>query len=211
MLTVSSDNFIAILLSYDFIKSLAVIVIFLIYLVIIRPFRIFAIPKMLTRIGICIIFLIASLLCVFGLITASYHQGGSIFSYLEASSTNSLFVILYVHCCFFPLSNIFTYTALYEFICAQSPHSMKGLLIGLSFAIKGFFQVLAAAMIIPFFFIDYHYLNCGVYYYMMNCVVGVVILWFMCVWLDVTSIVKEKTFVTYIAMLKNIIQKLIRK
>ena len=175
MLTVSSDNFIVILLSYDFINSLAVIVIFLIYLVIIRPFRIFAIPKMLKRIGIGIIFLIASLLSVFGLITASYHQGGCIFSYLEASSTNSLFVIFFVQCCFFPLSNIFIYTALYEFICAQSPHSMKGLLIGLSFAIKGFFQVLAAAMLIPFLFIDFHYLNCGVYYYMMNCVVGVVI------------------------------------
>ena len=50
---------------------------------------------------------------------------------------------------------------------------MKGLLIGLSFAIKGFFQALAAA--IPFIFIDFLYLNCGVYYYMMNCVVGVVI------------------------------------
>ena len=28
------------------------------------------------------------------------------------------------------LSVIFIYPALYEFICAQSPHSMKGLLIG---------------------------------------------------------------------------------
>ena len=169
------------LLSYNFFNSLAVIVILLIYLVIIRPFRIFAIPKMLKRIGIGIIFLIASLLCVFGLITASYHQSGNdncIFNDVEASITNSLlekFVVLFVQCCFFPLANIFIYTALYEFICAQSPHSMKGLLIGLSFAIKGIFQALAAAMVFPFIFIDSRYLNCGVYYYMMNCVVGVVI------------------------------------
>ena len=175
IITVNTDNFIITLLSCDFINSLVVIVILLIYLVIIRPFRFFAIPKMLKRIGIGIIFLIASLLCVFGLITASYHQNGCIFSYFEASSTNSLFVILFVQCCFFPLSNIFIYTALYEFICAQSPHSMKGLLIGLSFAIKGFFQALAAAMVFPFMLFDFHYLNCGVYYYMMNCVVGVVI------------------------------------
>ena len=53
---------------------------------------------------------------------------------------------------------------------------MKGLLIGLSFAIKGFFQALAAAMVIPFISINFRNLNCGVYYYMMNCVVGVVIL-----------------------------------
>ena len=174
-----------ILLSYNFFNSLAVIVILLIYLVIIRPFRIFAIPKMLKRIGIGIIFLIASLLCVFGLVIASYHQTGNdkcifrYFSNFEASNSNSIlqnFVILFVQCCFFPLSNIFVYTALYEFICAQSPHSMKGLLIGLSFAIKGFYQALAAAMVFPFMSIDFHYLNCGVYYYMMNCVVGVVIL-----------------------------------
>ena len=173
-----STNFVK-LLSYNFFNSLAVVVILLIYLVIIRPFRIFAIPKMLKRIGIGIIFLIASLLCVFGLITASYLQSGNdycIFIDVEASITSSpleKFVVLFVQCCFFPLTNIFIYTALYEFICAQSPHSMKGLLIGLSFAIKGFFQALAAA--IPFIFIDFRYLNCGVYYYMMNCVVGVVI------------------------------------
>ena len=53
---------------------------------------------------------------------------------------------------------------------------MKGLLIGLAFAIKGCFQALAAAMVFTFMFIDFHYLNCGAYYYMMNCVVGVVIL-----------------------------------
>ena len=152
---IDSSNTFDILLSYNSFNSLAVIVILLIYLVIIRPFRIFAIPKILKRIGIGIIFLIASLLCVFGLVTASYHQSGNdfcIFNNYGVSNTNSLlhnFIILFVQCCFFPLSNIFIYTALYEFICAQSPHSMKGLLIGLSFAIKGFFQALAAAMVFP--------------------------------------------------------------
>ena len=29
---------------------------------------------------------------------------------------------------------------------------------------------------LPLMFIDFHYLNCGVYYYIMNSVVGVVIL-----------------------------------
>ena len=161
--------------------TIFLVVILLIYLVIIRPLRILGIPKMLKRIGIDIIFLIASLLCVFGLVTASYYQSGNdncIFSYFEVSYTNSRtqkFVILFVKFCFFPLFNIFIYTALYEFICAQSPHSMKGLVIGLYFALKGFFQALAAAMIIPFIVIDFRYLNCGVYEYMMNCVVGVVI------------------------------------
>ena len=36
-----------------------------------------------------------------------------------------------------------------EFISAQSPHSMKGLLIGVFFAIKGFFQLISSIALVP--------------------------------------------------------------
>ena len=36
-----------------------------------------------------------------------------------------------------------------EFISAQSPHSMKGLLIGVFFAIKGFFQLISSSALVP--------------------------------------------------------------
>ena len=36
-----------------------------------------------------------------------------------------------------------------EFISAQSPHSMKGLLIGVFFAIKGFFQLISSIALLP--------------------------------------------------------------
>ena len=39
---------------------------------------------------------------------------------------------------------------IFEFISAQSPHSMKGLLIGVFFAIKGVFQVISSVMLFPF-------------------------------------------------------------
>ena len=42
---------------------------------------------------------------------------------------------------------ILLYIAAYEFICSQSPHAMKGLLIGTFFAIKGVFQLLGIVMI----------------------------------------------------------------
>ena len=42
-------------------------------------------------------------------------------------------------------------TATLEFISAQSPQSMKGFLIGLFFAIRGFFQLLNALITVPFF------------------------------------------------------------
>ena len=39
---------------------------------------------------------------------------------------------------------------IFEFISAQSPHSMKGLLIGVFFAIKGIFQLISSMMLFPF-------------------------------------------------------------
>ena len=73
------------------------------------------------------------------------------------------------------LSNMLIYIALYEFICSQSPHSMKGLLIGLVFAIKGLFYVIAASLALPFALaMDNTHISCGVSYYVMNAGVGVV-------------------------------------
>ena len=40
-------------------------------------------------------------------------------------------------------------TTTLEFISAQSPHSMKGLLVGVSFAIQGLFQLLGITAILP--------------------------------------------------------------
>ena len=41
-------------------------------------------------------------------------------------------------------------TTIFEFISAQSPHSMKGLLIGMFYAIRGTFKFLGAVSILPF-------------------------------------------------------------
>ena len=41
-------------------------------------------------------------------------------------------------------------TTALEFISAQSPHSMKGLIVGLFFAIEGLFQLISAVALIPF-------------------------------------------------------------
>ena len=37
-------------------------------------------------------------------------------------------------------SHMLIYTAVFEFICSQSPHSMKGLLIGVLYVIRGLYQ-----------------------------------------------------------------------
>ena len=66
-----------------------------------------------------------------------------------------------------------------EFISAQSPHSMKGFLIGVFFAIKGLFQFIGAAAVVPFALpsIWDHVnalTNCGFGYYLFTLVVALI-------------------------------------
>ena len=64
-------------------------------------------------------------------------------------------------------------TSAFEFISAQSPHSMKGLLVGLLFAIKGLFQLSSAFLLLPFSLPHYwatigqNALNCGFGYFVI--------------------------------------------
>ena len=92
-------------------------------------------------------------------------------SYLDSDFKGAL---VYLQDSLYSLSNMLLYVGLYQFVCAQSPQSMKGLLIGLSFAIRGLFQLLPAALLIPFVYIQQSFPSCGMDYYLMNVVVGVV-------------------------------------
>ena len=74
-------------------------------------------------------------------------------------------------------------TSTLEFISAQSPHSMKGFLVGIFFAIKGLFQFLESITIIPFSLnhpLGIHkskassFISCGFLYLLFTCVVGLV-------------------------------------
>ena len=66
-----------------------------------------------------------------------------------------------------------------EFISAQSPHSMKGLLVGVFFAIKGLFQLSSAILLLPFslpevwsegeFISSPRAMNCGFGYFLITC------------------------------------------
>ena len=69
-------------------------------------------------------------------------------------------------------------TTTLEFISAQSPHSMTGLLIGIFFAIKGFFQLLGFITTLPFsvtnFWINKAVFSCGFIYLLLTCIVGLI-------------------------------------
>ena len=159
------------------------------YLCLLRPFISRYIPGMLKRMGVGISLVVASLICTFLMDTAAHAQEKNanicMFSYesydkLNSTAAAALYAsfqdtpALVIQRCLGALSDMLIYIALYEFVCAQSPHSMKGLLIGLSFAMKGFFETIAAVVMIPFFFIRTSFPSCGMDYYLMNICLGVV-------------------------------------
>ena len=76
-------------------------------------------------------------------------------------------------------------TTAFEFISAQSPHSMKGFLIGVFYTVQGTFKFLGTVSMLPFsvsaiWASDYmkthlpSITNCGFGYLLLNCIVGVV-------------------------------------
>ena len=74
---------------------------------------------------------------------------------------------------------MFYYTAIYEFICSQSPHAMKGLVIGTFFAIKGIFQLLGVLITyIPFVTHEWTIArtlpSCGFVYYLINAIIALI-------------------------------------
>ena len=68
------------------------------------------------------------------------------------------------------------YIAVYEFICAQSPCAMKGLVIGAFFAIKGVFQLLSVVVTYLPFALGWKteriFPSYGFVYYLINAIVA---------------------------------------
>ena len=82
---------------------------------------------------------------------------------------------LAIPCTLNALGYTFLYTSAYEFICAQSPHAMKGLLIGTFFTVKGVFQLISA--LITFSFSKWNktlLLSCGSVYYLINVLIALI-------------------------------------
>jgi peptide/histidine transporter 3/4 len=80
--------------------------------------------------------------CVFH-ITLSYHKK------LVVDSLNMHWAVLIPPYLFLGIGPLMVIATTLEFISAQSPQSMKGLLVGVFFAIRGLFQFLNSIIIIP--------------------------------------------------------------
>ena len=157
------------------------------YIIFIRPFMQNFYLTMLKRVGVGVFLLVLSVTCSFVAITINHETKLSanstkicmldseinIINFTTASQSVTAMAFL-LQQCLYALSAMFLYPALYEFICAQSPHAMKGMLIGLSFAMKGLFQLLGFALGMLILFINKCFLSCAIDFYILTLVVGVV-------------------------------------
>ena len=158
----------------------------LLYLCFLRPFIHRCIPGMLKRIGLGMAMLLISSLCILTIdVIGHIHFSNNVCFFDndyfashvdERDNLNiSVYYILFPYA-LSALGYVLFHIAVYEFICSQSPHAMKGMLIGTLFTVKGIFQFIGATVIlIPF--TSWHskasFPSCGFVYYLINVVIAV--------------------------------------
>ena len=166
-------------------SPLLIVVCIPLYLCFLRPFISQYLPGMLKRMGLGMFIVLLSLIVSFSMDTAKHlidHNSTSCifygFDYTATLNINPALIL--IQFMLSALSSMLFYTAVFEFICSQSPHSMKGLLIGLLYAIRGVYLLLATFLLLLFRYVypisTFHYISCGFWYYLMNIVIGVVAL-----------------------------------
>ena len=167
-----------IIISNGLLSPLLVVICIPLYLCLVRSFMSYYIPGMLKRMGIGIFFVLLSLMTTFTMDTVLHSSKDKevrcmfIFNLHSAGPFQDTTYLIVQHF-LSALSNMLIYIGSFEFICSQSPHSMKGMLIGLWYAIKGLFELLATLLVIPFMFWKHSFPSCGFVYYLVNIVIGV--------------------------------------
>ena len=156
------------------------------YLFLLRPIISRYVPGMLKRMGLGMIFVVLSLLATFSMDTGSHAVNGNsstcmlhLLDYDDAADISLPLnpAFLAIQLTLSALSHMLIYTGVFEFICSQSPHSMKGLLIGVFYAIRGFYQTAAAILLIPIYLLPHFSratLSCEFFFYLINMVIGLV-------------------------------------
>ena len=174
----------------DLLPLLTSVTLLIFYVTILLPLISDYIPGILKRLWSGIILLTIPTICFFILDTVGHlntsHNSEcfltnkySLFS-VNGSELESLginYMFLFIPNFFYSCGYLIFHIAVFEFICSQSPHSMKGLLIGVFFAIRGIFQFLGALLFMfPFlgWKLSSSFPSCGFIYYLINIVFGLV-------------------------------------
>ena len=179
-----------ILISNGLLSPLLVVICIPLYLCWIRPRIKYYIPRILMRIQIGILVMLASLICTFAMDVVAHvrntEYANCMFGgYVHIKHVNIVpesdfpeSPLLFQNAYFFTTQHVLSALAdmlfdiaVLEFICSQSPYSMKGLLLGIFFSIRSLFQGIAFLSIIPFVSWQIESLSCGSGFYAMIIVV----------------------------------------
>ena len=151
------------------------------YLCILRPFIHRYIPGMLKRIGLgTILFLLSSISILLTDVLGHVTSNNQVcFLNIAGSSSPQLNISVWYLILPYTLNAIgyiFLYTAIFEFICAQGPRAMKGLLVGILFTVEGIFQLIGVIILVPFTLWKFEtsFPSCGFVYYLTNILVALI-------------------------------------
>ncbi len=172
------DNIIYNILFSNYLSLLLIVFCIPFYLLLLRPFISHYIPGMLKRMGIGMFIVLISLVLVLSVdIVPDFvsHPNGTMSCSYPDNNEAPLQLIttsLVMKNILSALSNMLIFISAVEFICSQSPSSMTGLLIGVFYAIRGLFQIIATALVAPF--VLHHFTGNWLAYSLVNIVMGVV-------------------------------------
>ena len=177
-----------ILISNGLLSPLLVVICIPLYLCCIRPHIRYHVPGMLKRIGLAIVVMVLSLTGTIVMDIVVHLRGTENSDCMFNGYSSKPMIVannfpahpLYQNVYFFTsqhvlsaVANMLLDIAVLEFICSQSPYSMKGLLLGIFFSVKFFFQGITFTFIFLFGTLwNIRPLHCGSGFYLMNIIIG---------------------------------------
>ena len=181
---------------FDALDQIFVLVVVPTYLVLIRPFISYYTPGILKKMGVAMTFALLGVVVLFVMELVLHEQregnrncmfavsdvtaGSNDSHWTESTTTLSLFNSMrYFSVIYRSLVNvlvIFSHVSVYEFVCSQGPHAMKGFLIGITYALRGFSDMLGPlfGFLLGWFWPRREGVpSCGMVFYLVTLVLGI--------------------------------------
>ena len=176
-------------IGYGFIVPICKVLVIPVWICLFKPLLSRYYPNMFKRMGAALSCLTVSFIVYFVYDILDYNNSGDLTNFYKECRWNVTYVlnnnyiavpIMYVSILqqlIYGWSQMLLYISAYEFICCQSPQYMKGLLFGLFYATRAFYQFIAACIILLILTKwNSTIISCRSGYYLLNILIGVMTL-----------------------------------